>query len=155
MEVFDTLEQAGRQRGLQATIPVDQGSQFTSKELDLWAHANRIMLDFSRPGKPTDNAHVESVNATIRLECLGQFMPFSMFRWIPPQFADRRVWSHHRRTEGDDLSGRDCVLAEHNVVDLTRVGIETARLSVWLWNKLRGRNLLTGREVLVRSRVQV
>lgn len=47
--------------------------QFTSKEFDLWAYANGITLDFSRPGKPTDNAYAESFNATVRLECLGRF----------------------------------------------------------------------------------
>jgi putative transposase len=61
-----------RQHGLPTTIRVDQGSQFTSKELDLWAYANGVTLDFSRPGKPTDNAYVESFNATVRLECLGR-----------------------------------------------------------------------------------
>jgi putative transposase len=60
-----------RQHGLPKVIRVDQGSQFTSKELDLWAYTNGATLDFSRPGKPTDNAYVESVNATVRLECLG------------------------------------------------------------------------------------
>jgi putative transposase len=55
------------QRDLPTTIDVDQGSQFTSKELDLWAYANGITLDLSRPGKPTDNAYVESFNATVRL----------------------------------------------------------------------------------------
>ncbi len=72
MEVIDALEQARRQHGLSTTIRVDQGSQFTSKELDLWAYANSVTLDFRRPGKPTDNAYVESFNATVRLECLGQ-----------------------------------------------------------------------------------
>ena len=72
MGVVDALEQARRQYGLPATIRVDQGSQFTSKELDLWAYSNGITLDFSRPGKPTDNAYVESFNATVRLECLGR-----------------------------------------------------------------------------------
>jgi putative transposase len=72
MEVIDALEQARRQYGLPTTIRVDQGSQFTSKELDLWAYANGVTLDFSRPGKPTDNAYVESFNATVRLECLGR-----------------------------------------------------------------------------------
>jgi putative transposase len=71
MEVIDALEQARRQHGLPTTIRVDLGSQFTSKELNLWAYANGITLDFSRPGKPTDNAYVESFNATVRLECLG------------------------------------------------------------------------------------
>ena len=72
MEVIDALEQARRHYGLPTTIRVDQGSQFTSKEFDLWAYANGIALDFSRPGKPTDNAYVESFNATVRLECLGR-----------------------------------------------------------------------------------
>jgi len=57
---------------LPSTVRVDQGSQFTSKELDLWAYANNVMLDFSRSGKPTDNAYVESFNASVRLERLGQ-----------------------------------------------------------------------------------
>jgi putative transposase len=73
MEVIDALEQARGQYGLPTTIRVDQGSQFTSKELDLWAHANGITLDFSRPGKPTDNAYAESFNATVRLDCLGRY----------------------------------------------------------------------------------
>jgi putative transposase len=70
--VIDALEEARRRFGLPRTIRVDQGCQFTSKELDLWAYANGITLDFSRPGKPTDNAFVESFNASVRLECLGQ-----------------------------------------------------------------------------------
>lgn len=73
MEVIHALEQARQQHGLPTTIRVDQGSQFTSKELDLWAYANGITLHFSRPGKPTDNACVESFNATVRLECLGRY----------------------------------------------------------------------------------
>jgi putative transposase len=40
--------------------------------LDLWAYADGITLDFSRPGKPTDNAYAESFNSTVRLECLGR-----------------------------------------------------------------------------------
>jgi putative transposase len=51
---------------------VDRGSKFPSKELDLWGLANGITLDFSRRGKSTDNAYVESFNATVRLECLGR-----------------------------------------------------------------------------------
>jgi putative transposase len=73
MEVIDALERARRQYGLPKAIRVDQGSQFTSKELDLWAYTNHITLDFSRPGKPTDNAYAESFNATVRLECLGRY----------------------------------------------------------------------------------
>lgn len=69
---IDALEEAKRTFGLPHTIRVDNGCQLTSKELDLWAYANSITLDFSRLGKPTDNAYAESFNATVRLECLGQ-----------------------------------------------------------------------------------
>jgi len=40
------------------------------QRMDLWAYHNRVQIDFSRPGKPTDNAHVESFNGTLRAECL-------------------------------------------------------------------------------------
>jgi putative transposase len=53
MEVIDALEQARRQHGLPTTIGVDQGSQFTSKERDLWDYANGITLDF-RPPRQAD-----------------------------------------------------------------------------------------------------
>ena len=67
------LAEAGRRRGaLPALISVDNGTEFTSRALDHWAYWNKIQLDFSRPGKPTDNAHIESFNATLRGECLSQ-----------------------------------------------------------------------------------
>jgi hypothetical protein len=55
-----------------SSIRVDNGSQLTSREFDLWAYVNGVIVDFSRPGKPTDNAFIESFNARIRLECLNQ-----------------------------------------------------------------------------------
>ena len=57
--------------GLPATIEVDQGSEFVSRELDLWAYQRGVTLDFSRPGKPTDNAFIEAFNSRFRAECLN------------------------------------------------------------------------------------
>ena len=74
IEVIDVLEQARRRYGLPKAIRVDQGSQFTSKELDLWAYTNDVTLDFSRPGKPTDNAYAESFNATVRTRMPGPIL---------------------------------------------------------------------------------
>jgi putative transposase len=51
---------------------VDNGSEFISKAVDEWAHRNKVKLDFSRPGKPTDNAFIESFNGRLRQECLNQ-----------------------------------------------------------------------------------
>lgn len=42
--------------GYPKTIRVDQGSEFISRDMDLWAYQRGVTLDFSRPGKPTDNA---------------------------------------------------------------------------------------------------
>jgi Integrase core domain len=48
---------------------VDQGSEFVSCDLDLWAYQCGVTRDFSRPGKPTDNAFIESFNGKFRAEC--------------------------------------------------------------------------------------
>jgi len=50
---------------------VDNGSEFISKALDKWAYENEVTLDFSRPGKPTDNPFIESFNGSFRDECLN------------------------------------------------------------------------------------
>ncbi len=52
-------------------IQVDNGSEFISKALDKWAYDNEVLLDFSRPGKPTDNPFIESFNGSFRDECLN------------------------------------------------------------------------------------
>ncbi len=52
-------------------IQVDNGSEFISKALDRWAYDNNVTLDYSRPGKPTDNPYIESFNGSFRDECLN------------------------------------------------------------------------------------
>jgi putative transposase len=49
----------------------DKGSSFISKVLDKWSYKNGVTLDFSRRGKPTDNAFAESFNGGLRDECLN------------------------------------------------------------------------------------
>jgi len=58
--------------GLPQRLTVDNGPEFVSKALDAWAYRNGVQLEFSRPGKPTDNAFVESFNGHFRAECLDQ-----------------------------------------------------------------------------------
>lgn len=58
-------------RGVPRSIRVDNGSEFVSKAVDQWAYANKVSLDFSRPGKPIDNAFAESFNGSFRDECLN------------------------------------------------------------------------------------
>jgi putative transposase len=70
-DVVSTLERVCRTVGYPQSIRVDQGSEFVSRDLDLWAYAHGVTLDFSRPGKPTDNAFIEVFNSKLRGECLN------------------------------------------------------------------------------------
>lgn len=71
-DVVEVLRKIVQQRGTPASIRVDNGSEFTSVVLDQWAYWNGVTLDFSRPGKPTDNAFIESFNSRFRQECLNE-----------------------------------------------------------------------------------
>jgi len=68
--VVETVERVALQRGRPQLIRVDHGPEFVSKVLDRWAYENAVTLDFSRPGKPTDNGFIESFNGRLRDECL-------------------------------------------------------------------------------------
>lgn len=70
--VIEALDRACVGSGYPKTIRVDQGSEFVSRDLDLWAYARGVTLDFSRPGKPTDNAFIEAFNGRFRAECLNE-----------------------------------------------------------------------------------
>ena len=70
-EVIEALADGMLWRGVPENIRSDNGPEFVSKVLDQWAYRNGVKLDFSRPGKPTDNAYVESFNGSLRDECLN------------------------------------------------------------------------------------
>jgi putative transposase len=67
--------------GLPQTIKVDNGTEFCSRAVDEWAERNGVKLDFSRPGKPIDNAYIETFNGRCREECLDQHWFASIERW--------------------------------------------------------------------------
>ena len=71
-EVVAVLSQLRQERGGPAVIQCDNGTEFTSVALDHWCYWNQVRLDFSRPGKPTDNAAIESFHNSFRRECLTQ-----------------------------------------------------------------------------------
>ena len=70
-DVAATLERLRFERGLPQRIYCDNGTEFVSAAMDLWAYTNGVILDFSRRGKPTDNAAIESFNGRFREECLN------------------------------------------------------------------------------------
>lgn len=70
--VVRVLERLKQDHGVPDVIRVDNGSEFRSKALDLWAYANNVKLEFIDPGKPTQNGQIESFNGRFRAECLDQ-----------------------------------------------------------------------------------
>lgn len=70
--VVQALQPLAKARGTPKSIQVDNGPEFISRSLDWWAYWNKVKLDFSRPGTPTDNAYIESFNGRLRQECLNQ-----------------------------------------------------------------------------------
>jgi putative transposase len=69
--VVDVLNRLVRHRGAPKYLFADNGAEFTGHLVDLWAYHHATRIDFSRPGKPTDNAFIETFNGSLRDECLN------------------------------------------------------------------------------------
>jgi putative transposase len=69
--VTEVLSEVASIQGLPDNIVVDNGPEFISNAMDEWAYMREVTLHFIRPGKPVDNAFIESFNARLREECLN------------------------------------------------------------------------------------
>jgi len=77
-KVATVLQRFSAARGRPRAITVDNGPEFYGKDLDSWAYRNDVRLDFIRPGKPVENAYIESFNGRLRDECLNGEIFFSI-----------------------------------------------------------------------------
>jgi putative transposase len=66
------LERLSNGRSLPVTVQTDNGPEFTGRVLDQWAYDNQVRLQFIEPGKPIQNAFIESFNSRLREECLNE-----------------------------------------------------------------------------------
>jgi putative transposase len=69
--VVGVLEKLAEVRGLPEVITIDNGPEFAGRVLDEWAYRKGVKLSFIRPGKPMENAYIESFNGRFRDECLN------------------------------------------------------------------------------------
>lgn len=95
-DVVQVLDKVCTRIGYPTTIRVDQGTEFVSRDLDLWAYTRGVVLDFSRPGKPTDNAFIEAFNGRFRVECLNQHWFMSLEDARQKMEAWRRYYNEER-----------------------------------------------------------
>ena len=72
LRVVRVLERLAATRGLPETIVVDNGPEFAGRELDQWAYRRGVRLHFIDPGRPVQNAFIESFNSRFRDECLNE-----------------------------------------------------------------------------------
>jgi len=87
-DVAEALDHAIQERGKPASITVDNGSEFAGKVMDTWSDLHKVQLAFIRPGKPTENAFVESFNGRLRAECLN----VELFRSMAEVHGKLAVW---------------------------------------------------------------
>ena len=70
-QVVAVLNRLVQKHGAPRCLFADNGAEFTGQLMDLWAYHHGVRIDFSRRGKPTDNAFIETFNGTLRDECLN------------------------------------------------------------------------------------
>jgi putative transposase len=88
LRVARVLDRLAADVGLPQTIVVDNGPEFAGRTLDAWAYAHNVTLRFIRPGKPIENAYVESFNGKFRDECLNEHW----FLNLPDAKATIELW---------------------------------------------------------------
>jgi putative transposase len=94
--VVAVLEHVTQQLGYPTSITVDHGTEFISRALEAWAFYRGVQLDFTRPGKPTDNSYIESFNGRVRDECLNVHQFVSLTHAQQQLEAWRVDYNEHR-----------------------------------------------------------
>jgi putative transposase len=95
-KVAVVLDRIVADRGAPQSITVDNGTEFASKAVDLWAYQNAVHLDFIRPGRPVENGYIESFNGRLRDECLNVEVFFSVADARHKLALWRQDYNHHR-----------------------------------------------------------
>lgn len=110
-DVVTALEEIKLFRGLvPLRIQTDNGTEFVSKEMDKWAYDNQVTMDYSRPGKPTDNPFVESFNGSFRDECLNAHWFLSLEDAAEKIERWRTEYNHYRpHSSLDDMTPAEYV----------------------------------------------
>lgn len=70
--VTRVLDQLAVERGLPSVLRTDNGLEFCGRAMLTWAHERRVTLRLIEPGKPNQNAYIESFNGRLRDECLNE-----------------------------------------------------------------------------------
>ena len=103
LRVIRTLDRVIEWRGKPDTIRVDNGPEYVSATLQLWARKQGIAIQYIQPGKPQQNAYVERYNRTVRGEWLGQYI-FETIR-LAQDHATRWLWTYNNERPNMAIGG--------------------------------------------------
>lgn len=121
--VARVLDQIVARRGHPAFLRSDNGPEFTGQALDEWAYRNDVKLDFIDPGKPNQNAFIESFNATLRRDCLND-------NWFTSLAEARRIieeWRMHYNGVRPHSSLRDMTPEEFSSSNNEKLNFQVAQ----------------------------
>ncbi|MET3823590.1 putative transposase [Burkholderia sp. PvR073] len=96
-DVVSVLNRSVAQRHAPRFLFADNGSEFSGRLLDMWAYHYKVQIDFSRPGKPTDNSFIETFNGSFRDECLN----LHWFESLADQNAGKLALDLARKPQAD------------------------------------------------------
>lgn len=99
LRVAQVLQRLAELRGLPKSITVENGPEFAGRALDAWAYQVGVKLSFIRPGKPVENAYIDSFNGKSRDECLNEHW-FVSLRQAKSLIEDWRVEYNTERPHG-------------------------------------------------------
>jgi putative transposase len=95
-KVATALDEVIASRGAPQSITVDNGTEFASKAMDVWAYTHGVHLDFIRPGRPVENGYIESFNGKLRDECLNVEVFFTLADARRKLVLWQHDYNHHR-----------------------------------------------------------
>jgi putative transposase len=126
-DVVEVLRRLIAERGSPQRIHCDNGPEFVSLQLDQWAYWNRVKLNFSRPGRPSDNAFCESFNNRVRQELLNP----NWFRSLADARAQATAWrrdynANHPHSSLGNLSPEEYARRAKNITQLAVISGEVA-----------------------------
>ena len=113
-DVTGILDQIADMRGYPGAIVSDNGPEFTSKAMDEWAYKNGINLCFIEPGKPTQNAYIESFNGKFRDECLNEELFFNLEDTIQQIELWRQDYNNNRPHSSLNNETPNAFAKQHN-----------------------------------------
>ena len=90
LRVGRELDAVVAQRGRPRTVVSDNGTELTSMAILRWSQDRKVAWHYIAPGKPTQNAFVESFNGRLRDECLNE----TLFTSLPHAKAVLAAWKH-------------------------------------------------------------